>query len=216
MSLHEYSFNIAASPSSSWQSEFAQPEIPPASDSSLVSSTEFDSMDQVPPDHFADVDAVVSPLPPSPDVDTIPSEAGVAPLTPVVETIPEEPVHPILSTIDESDESDGLSSLAPPSEERFDHRQTLSPWAPSSSNSDFGVAKLPSPESTDAGRLLGRVIQKPAHLLRVQARRAPGGSGRSECARDAVRALVALIHSDATAHHHGDARPDVVTQRHCA
>ena len=68
----------------------------------------------------------------------------------------------------------------------------------------------------DAGRLLGRVIQQPAHLLCVQSCRATGGRGRSECARDAVRALVALIHSDATAHHHGDARPDVVTQRYRA
>lgn len=54
--------------------------------------------------------------------------------------VPEVPVHPILAAVDESDE---LSSIAPPSEERFDHRQTLSTWAHSSSGSDFGVTNSP-------------------------------------------------------------------------
>lgn len=57
--------------------------------------------------------------------------------------VPKEPAHPISSPIDESDE---LSSIAPPSEERFNHRQTSSAWA-ASTDSDFGAAKLPSLDS---------------------------------------------------------------------
>jgi hypothetical protein len=55
--------------------------------------------------------------------------------------VPKEPAYPILSTVDESDKFSSISS-----EERFDKRQTLSPWA-ASTDSGFGVAKLPSLDS---------------------------------------------------------------------
>jgi hypothetical protein len=57
--------------------------------------------------------------------------------------VPEVPAHPISSPIDESDE---LFSIAPPSEERFNHRQTSSAWT-ASTDSNFGAAKLPSLDS---------------------------------------------------------------------
>ena len=44
----------------------------------------------------------------------------------------------------------------------------------------------------DAGGLLRGVIQNPAHLLRIQARDAPGRSRGAEVAGDAVRAAVGL------------------------
>ena len=76
----------------------------------------------------------------------------------------------------------------------------------------FYMLGIPGP-CAEAGRLLRRVIEQPAHLLRVQIRRAARRGRRAKYAGNGVRALVAVVPEVDRAKTDGHARPDVVAER---
>ena len=65
-------------------------------------------------------------------------------------------------------------------------------------------------------RLLRRVVEQPAHLLGAQTGRASRSRGRAEIPGECVRADVCRRLKCSGAHGHGDARADVVAERHGA
>src|SRR2546430_14788208 len=71
------------------------------------------------------------------------------------------------------------------------------------------VIRIAIPRGNPGG-LLRRVVDQPAHLLRVQICRAPGSSGGAENSANAVRALVSFKYSEPQ----GDAnsRSDVIAE----
>src|ERR1700738_627746 len=68
----------------------------------------------------------------------------------------------------------------------------------------------------EAGRLVRRVSQHPAHFLGVQAGRAGSSSGGAKLRCDAVCAPVTLHFKILSAESHGDAASNVIAERHGA
>ncbi len=65
----------------------------------------------------------------------------------------------------------------------------------------------------DAGGLLRGIVEQPAHLLRVQIRRAAGSGGRAEAFREAMSVAMRFVHELLPAQGHRDARANVVPER---
>ena len=86
---------------------------------------------------------------------------------------------------------------------------------PANTNPFLDVVGIALP-GAGAGRLVGGVAERPAHLLRVEPGDTASGRCGSECARDAVgrEADVVARLCVLAEHRQDDARADVVTERH--
>ena len=79
--------------------------------------------------------------------------------------------------------------------------------------SDFSTCSVSRSQAAIPDGLLRGIIEQPAHLMRIQARRASRRRRRAEIFRDAVRAAVRLHLTGQAAERHRDARADVIAQR---
>jgi hypothetical protein len=86
---------------------------------------------------------------------------------------------------------------------------------PAVNESFLNVLRIALPRG-DAGGLLRRIVEHPAHSLRVQARRARGGRRCPENSGEAVRAPVFLALNAGAAHGQHEARSNIVAERHGA
>src|ERR1700731_2381873 len=94
-------------------------------------------------------------------------------------------------------------------------RDSIARWRARKVEGLLNMVRITIPQG-EAGGLLGRIVEQPAHLLGVQTRPAASGGRGTERCGDTVGTPVARVLIGLGAQGHRNPRPDVVAQGHGA